>query len=274
MSHAFCARFSSPSCCDGPQAQLPLQDGVANSELSTDEDESDGGVDTSFFEVQALQNKTFMSEQDRAASICEELTKCFRRRPTLPAHPEDTSQSWDDLSSGIGLPLHSCAFASCAWHGGIEAELWEHLRSDHAASFEQACGNVAKLWPDFDLGAIASIERNQIPTVGLSKDRRVLSLLTQHYNDTNICYSICTVCGQSKTKTPSDNSHIDWVGPGWFVSLPKASVTLDSNCGWDEWCKQYGNEPTLNTYGPGRCDGAPKQEWCLEIGMCPAAHVI
>ena len=159
----------------------------------------------------------------------------------------------------------SCAFANCTWHGDTEAALWDHLRDSHAGSFGDACGDEAKLWPHYYLGATASIERNRIPGVGLSNDRRVLNVLTRHYNDESVCNLICTVCGQSKTMTPSKNSHINWHGGGWFASLPKASQTLDANCGWDEWCKQYGGKPPLDSYGPGRCNGPPQQEWCLEI---------
>ena len=269
-SRSFCASFAAHSCCDGPQAQIPLQAGPANVEQSNDEEESDEDVDTSFFEVQALQDKAFMTEQDRAASICSELAKCLRRRPTLPAHPEDATLSWDDLSSGVGLPLNSCAFSNCMWHGSTEPALWEHLHDSHADRFRSACGDDTKLWRHFYPGAIASIERSRIPAVGLSNDRRVLSSLTQLYNDENICNLVCTVCGQSKTMTPSKNSHIDWQGDGWFVSLPKASETLDANCGWDEWFKQYGSKPPLNAYGPGQCHGPPQQEWCLEMYMYPA----
>ena len=146
------------------------------------------------------------------------------------------------------------------------------MLSDHAASFRRTCGDDDAVWFDMYLGAISSIERNQAPAVGLAKDRQVLRKLTKHrYNDENSCSLVCSVCGQINTTTPSKNSRIEWQGPGWFASLLHASRTLDVNCGWDHWCKQYGNKPPLDAYGPGRYEGAPQKEWCLEIDMCPAS---
>ena len=200
-------------------------------------------MDTSFLEVAALKGKTFESEQDREASMCEDLAKNLRRRPTLPAHPDDASKSWEDLETGIALPEVSCSFTDCLWHGEAEAALRVHLLRDHASALRRACGDEEGLWFDVYLGAIASIERNQIPAVGLSKDRQMLKKLRRHYNDESICSLICDVCGQIKTKTPGETSHIDWQRDGWFASLPNASNTLDANCGWDEWCRQYGNKP-------------------------------
>ena len=250
-----------------------MQDGAAVHD-NREEQESDEDMDTSFFDVQPLRDKTFTTQQDREASMCQELAKSLRSRPTLPADPEDASKSWEDLETGIALPDVSCSFQGCFWHGETDAALEAHVVSDHAASFRRTCGDDDAVWFDMYLGAISSIERNQVPAVGLAKDRQVLRKLTKHrYNDENICSLVCFVCGQIKTKTPSKNSQMGWQGPGWFASLPKASKTLDANCGWDHWCKQYGNRPPLNAYGPGRHEGAPQKEWCLEIDMCPASSL-
>ena len=202
--------------------------------------------------------------------MCEDLAKSLRRRPTLPAHPDDYSHSWENLADGIALPEVSCSFVGCAWHGATEAELRAHVLGEHAVSFRRSCGEQESLWFDMYLGAIASIERKQIPAVGLSKDRQMMKKLTRYYKDEDICSLICIVCGQIKTKTPSQNYHIDWLWDGWFANLPNASKTLDANCGWELWCRQYGNTHPLNAYGPGHCEGAPRKDWCLEIGMCPA----
>ena len=270
---SFCGSYmSAQACSHGTHVQeLPKSDS-ANAEHDSDADESDRDMDTSFFDVRALQKKDFTTEQDGVAAMCEELAKSLRRRPTLPADAEDPSKSWQNLESGIAIPNHSCAFARCTWHGDTEAALQEHLRTDHKACFRQVCGEDSEeFWFDFYKGAITTIERNGVPAVGLSKDRQILRKLKETYNDENICQLICAVCAQSKTKTPCANSHIECVGPGWFTSLPKASKTLDANCGWDEWCRRYGSRPPLSTYGPGRCDGVPQMDWCLELDLCPAA---
>ena len=229
---AFCASHSVSACStcrDRPAAQSSPQNGSASSAFQANEEESDDDMDTSFLEVAALKGKTFESEQDREASMCEDLAKNLRRRPTLPAHPDDASKSWEDLETGIALPKVSCSFAGCLWHGEAEAALRVHLLRDHASALRRACGDEEGLWFDVYLGAIASIERNQIPAVGLSKDRQMLKKLRRHYNDESICSLICVVCGQIKTKTPGETSHIDWQRDGWFASLPNASNTLDAN---------------------------------------------
>ena len=231
-------------------------------------------MDTSFFDVQSLQKKTFTSQQDREASMCQEFAKSLRSRPTLPANPKDASKSWEDLKTGIALPEVTCSFSGCLWHGETDKALEDHVVEIHAALFRQACGDDDKVWFDMYRGAISSIERRQVPAIGLAKDRQVLRKLTKHrYNDEEICSLVCFVCGQIKTKTPSKNSHIGWQVPGWFANIPKASKTLDNNCGWDHWCKQYGNKPPLSTYGPGMHEGVPQKEWCLEIDLCPASSL-
>ena len=269
---AFCANFSAPACPDCPQALPSLQGGAVGPELQGNEnEESDVDIDTSFFEVRALQSKTFETQQDREALMCKELSKSLRDRPTLPADPKDPSKSWVDLKSGIALPVVSCSFKGCSWHGETDAELKAHLVSDHHASLRRTCGDDEEHWFDMYLKAIASIERSHVPAVGLAKDRQVLRKLAARYNNDEICSLVCAVCGQIHTKTPGENSHIGWQVAIWFGELPKASKTLDANCGWDRWCKTYGSKPPLNAYGPGRYEGAPQEDWCLEIELCPAA---
>ena len=270
----FCGSTSAPACRGCPLAQPPLQDGATGPDLHANEEESDEDIDTSFFDVRALQSKTFASQQDREASMCEDLAKSLRGRPTLPADPSDTSRSWEDLKTGIALPEVSCSFTGCSWHGEADAALRAHLLSDHAGQCRRTCGEDDAFWFDMYLGAITSIERKQVPAVGLSKDRQMMNKLTRCYNDETICSLVCTVCGQIKTMTPGENSHINWHGPAWFAELPKASKTLGANCGWDEWCKQYGNKAPLDAYGPGGSEGVPQKDWCLEMDLYPAAFDI
>ena len=120
--------------------------------------------------------------------------------------------------------------------------------------------------------AISFIERNQVPAVGLAKDRQVLRKLASVYNNDQVCSLVCFVCGQIHTKTPSANSHIDWQGGAWFASLGKA--TLEANCGYEQWLKIYGSKKPLDVYGPGQHKDAPLEEWCLEVDMCPAVYSI
>ena len=220
-----------------------------------------------------MRNKTFQTQQDREAAMCQALAEFLRRRPTLPADPSDPTRSYEeDLATGMALPEVTCSFAGCSWHGDTDDALEDHVLNDHASQCRRACGDNEQIWFPAYLGAIASIERRGVPAVGLARDRQVLRKLMGRFNDETVCSLVCMVCGQIKTKTPGKNSHIEMKVPGWFAALDKASKTLDANCGWDEWMQDYGSKPPLNAYGPGGHEGVPQKDWCLEIMIqsCPA----
>ena len=84
--------------------------------------------------------------------------------------------------------------------------------------------------------AISFIERNQVPAVGLTKDRQVLRKLASVYNNDQVCSLVCFVCGQIHTKTPSANSHIDWQGDGglrvWARQRWKRTVGMSNGAGF------------------------------------------
>ena len=143
----------SPGCPGCPQTQLPVRGGtdvpqVQDDKQEEDEEEQDEEIDTSFFEVKALKDKTFTTPQDQEQSQCEKLAGFLRDRPTLPADPEDSRKSWTDLSSGVALPVVSCSFSGCSWHGEKEDELEDHLKNDHCEMFQKTCGDDENLWFD------------------------------------------------------------------------------------------------------------------------------
>ena len=70
-------------------------------------------VDCSLFEVKALTEKPFDTEQDAIARKCRELALELRIRPTLPPDPKDPNTSWTDTASGTNIPLYCCAFRKC-----------------------------------------------------------------------------------------------------------------------------------------------------------------
>ena len=145
----FCKTFMSSECADCPkEAHGPVRGGTTVPELQGDEkeEEADVDIDTSFFEVKALENKTFTTPQDHKQLQCEKLAGSLRDRPTLPADPKDTSKSWTDLTSGIALPVVSCSFSGCSWHGETDDELKAHLVDDHCETFRKTCGDEEELW--------------------------------------------------------------------------------------------------------------------------------
>ena len=137
-------------CPDCPETQPPVRGGATIPKLQNDkqdeEEEQDEDIDTSFFEVKALKSKTFTTPQDHKQLQCEKLAGSLRDRPTLPADPKDTSKSWTDLKSGIALPVVSCSFSGCSWHGETDDELKAHLVDDHYETFRKTCGDEEELW--------------------------------------------------------------------------------------------------------------------------------
>ena len=144
----FCKTFMSSECAGCPEAHGPVRGGTTIPELQGDEkeEEADEDIDTSFFEVKALKSKTFMTPQDHKQLQCEKLAGSLRDRPTLPADPKDTSKSWTDLKSGIALPVVSCSFSGCSWHGETDDQLKDHLVDDHYETFRKTCGDEEELW--------------------------------------------------------------------------------------------------------------------------------
>ena len=105
----------------------------------------------------------------------------------MPAKPMEPKEPWEDVHSGLHLPVWHCAFQGCSWWGPSVKDLTEHLTARHGALFascrESTC--CAGFYTDMDLyeEAIASKERVQFPLVGPSVDRRSIELLTETYND-------------------------------------------------------------------------------------------
>ena len=167
--------------------------------------------DCSFFEVSVLSTSTFTTEQDDLQVRCARLAAELRDRPTLPPLPGDATVSWQDTGAGVRLPMYCCAFRGCAWSGETKNELVRHLsEAGHAGKIACVCGPGPAI--DFYQEAIASLEREQVPKVGPSVDRRSLGLLVQDYNSRNIRSLVCFVCAQTHSATPGHHSAIEYHG--------------------------------------------------------------
>ena len=82
----------------------------------------------------------------------QRLAHLLRPRPRLPLDPEDHSKEFEDLDSGVALPLAHCAFRGCAWmhlddfpqkDGETVSHVYllhEHLQHAHLRDFASACG--------------------------------------------------------------------------------------------------------------------------------------
>ena len=151
----------------------------------------------------------------------------------MPPKSHDLGASWEDVASGVRLPVWHCAFEGCGWHSDSNDVLVNHL-DVHSRLFTECRGSgcFANVYSNMDLyeEAIACIERDQFPLVGPSVDRRCIEMLTREYNDDQIHQLICFVCGQSKTRTPGKHSEIERQNAGWLVE--RGPETLEANLGW------------------------------------------
>jgi len=227
----------------------------------------------SFFEVRALprDKRPQITEQDAVADACRCLAQCLRSRPTLPPKPDDPTAPWEDVFSAVRLPLWHCAFLGCTWWGDGQDELLQHLRASHQDDFARcrALTPHTRRLTDADLyeEGIAMREREGIPSVGPSVDRRTIELVLQNYNDDSVRSLVCFACGQIKTETPGKNADIERRSEGWLASL--GSKTLEANLGWDKWFEQHGSTQPLVRYGPGQHEDNPRGEWCCRLDLHP-----
>ena len=118
------------------------------SDSSADSDASD------FLHVSALppEQRSWCTEQDAELSRVQRLAHLLRPRPRLPLDPSDLSKEFEDLDSGVALPLAHCAFRGCTWmhleelpemNGETVSHvhlLNEHLKHAQVREFASACG--------------------------------------------------------------------------------------------------------------------------------------
>ena len=94
------------------------------------------------------------------------------------------------------FPVLHCAFQGCMWSSplGCRSHLQTHLARRHSHEFLDAFGEEAiSLQIDRYSEAIASLEREKVPTVGYSIDRRAFSGLAERFTDEKLVARICFV---------------------------------------------------------------------------------
>ena len=122
------------------------EDGSSSSAASESSDDEASKVEESFFSVRSKGTFAELSEQDVVAQRCEAFaSEHLRQRPTLPACAADPSVSWDEVDSGVRLPLFSCPFSGCRYHTDDRVAFLKHLGSSrgtspHADVIGRICG--------------------------------------------------------------------------------------------------------------------------------------
>ena len=196
------------SMAHGAQSQVAQPtDACTDSESSSDAEEC-GDEDTAEISARACQFTTPASEQDEWMHCARRIAMLLRSRPTLPASWEDTSKSFTQVEAAVRLPLYSCPFKRCVFATNNGDEFLQHLASEAPTSppfhkLKAICEqhrHVARPL-DFIYLALATIEREQVPLIGMATTRRALRELTTRYNDTEVQALTCFVCGCIHTTT-------------------------------------------------------------------------
>ena len=102
----------------------------------------------------------------------------------LPLQPDSTECIFEDVHTGVLLPVAHCAFAQCTWtccnirDGSSHLRhLTNHLLWRHHSDFRQALGDVPGFeYMDYYEEALKVKEGAHMPATGLSVDRRVLRI--------------------------------------------------------------------------------------------------
>jgi len=169
---------------------------------------------------------------DRDLQRILNLKQHLRQFPLLPPDPANPRLSFTDVQSGIRLPAVHCAIADCSWssslptgrHWEMEEALMSHLWQAHRAQemreiFEHCI--PAALAPGSELSraeegsekqqkmlyksldvvayytqAICEREREHMPCIGPSVDRRVLARATLTTENNKVKSLICFACAQ------------------------------------------------------------------------------
>ena len=190
------------------------------------------------FDIRTCPEVSDRPKPHRWHDVAQALSKLLRPRPTMPPHPDDLTASWTDVSEAGRLPPVSCAFSGCAWTGGgtvtecarrddsehpWDQELREHVLKEHNNHFLELDTNgfeddeiQARRW-DLYKEAVAVVERNGIPVVGPSVDRRANEHLVQVYNNKTIRSLICFCCAQVKPDTGRIRSAIEFYSAKWLL---------------------------------------------------------
>ena len=158
-------------------------------------------------------------------SAVHELTKQLRDSVLLPLDPrnQDNERAFDDPQSGVSLPVWHCPFLTreatgtqlpcrareCAQHtqakkrGSYEAKFFAHVRDTHGlvlkkitAEWKLKEGEMSE--PEIHLtllhAAMAEKERQSVPLLGHSIDRRVMQHVSEVFTNDTVQVLMCFIC--------------------------------------------------------------------------------
>jgi len=187
----------------------------ADRESVASDEFSDVSSDSDIFHADVLATKTWITEEDKELESIDVVKSLLRARPLLPPDPQDPNRDYVDVQSGINFPLAHCAVKGCSWTKDtlernfptVESMIRRHVHEVHASEMQLSSEN-----PDlmaYYCAAIAEQERENMPLIGPSIDRRVFKWLQRACSSETVQSLICFVCAQVKTHVASHTSN--WV---------------------------------------------------------------
>ena len=172
-----------------------------------------------------------------------------------------------DVNSGNKFPVVHCAFSGCTWtrdlkqneiaavdHNLLDNCVMNHLKTVH----RDQIALPQTLWPDTRRGdwdmlayytaAVSEREREHMPVIGPSVDRRALRLMNEACKSTTVCSLGCFCCSQVRTRVRSweaegaSDIQLRTMVASIYAFMEKALEEFERACSYAWWLKQYGSE--------------------------------
>ena len=190
--------------------------GIVGEDVDPD-DLSELSDNSDIFHVEVDSSRGYITIEDKDLEYIEELKEHLREYPLLPPEARDARASHLEVDSGQRMPMCHCAFKGCGasttefpddQHWACEKWLFDHLMECHAgvemADINKNCCQGKKHLQEMTLlayymAAVREREREHLPLIGPSVDRRALSMLHKLCCSKNIHGMICFVCAQVHT---------------------------------------------------------------------------
>ena len=204
-----------------------MRDMIEASEEEAFETESEEDVfsdisdNSDIFHVTVKSPDEARTPEDQDLQRIDSIVQHLRDYPLLPPDLSDESKerSFRDVQSGMRLPLLHCGFKGCTWqcsretevkwHWDLEFQLSRHLQSVHRHDAMQSVPDSSWHIPGevhyqmdayaYYCAAVLKKEEEHVPLIGVSVDRRMLTLLAKLANSDTVQSAVCFVCAQIHT---------------------------------------------------------------------------
>ena len=210
--------------------------------------------------AQVYPAKDWVTDEDQELERIEFIKSELRSYPLLPPDPNDVTKDFLDVQTGVDLPLAHCAVKGCSWsldslsdRRSAESLIAEHVWKQHAAELRLENRNQEEVMAYY-CAAIAERERQHMPLIGPSIDRRIFKTLNTVANGQEVYSLICFVCAQVKTHVGGECSHwnIRRQCAGTFLDQAHdikiqiadgaATTSLELNLGWQYFKRRFASD--------------------------------